>query len=56
MREGTIPSNLTDRVQLRSQSGAPENIDLKDTWFTPDLEGDPSETPNHMPRVVPEII
>ena len=31
MREGTIPPNWTDIVQRRSQSGAPDNIDFKDT-------------------------
>ena len=38
MREGTIPPNCTYLVQHRSQSNAPENIYLSDTWFTPDLE------------------
>ena len=53
MREVTIPPNWTDIVQHSSQSGAPENIDLKDTWLTPDLEESPRETPNHVPRVAP---
>ena len=38
MREGTIPQNWTDNLQHISQSGAPESIELKDTWFTLDLE------------------
>ena len=38
MREGTIPPNCTDIVQLISYRGVLENIDLNDTWFTPDLE------------------
>ena len=42
IREGTIPPNWTDLVQHSSQSGAPDNIDPKDAWFTPDLEEDPS--------------
>ena len=53
MREGIIPPNWTDLVQRRSQSGAIENIDLEDTWFTPDLEEYPRETPTHMPIDVP---
>ena len=54
MREVTIPPNWTDILQRSSQSGATENIDLKDTWFTPDLEEDHRETPTHVPRVTPE--
>ena len=54
MIEGTIPPNWTDLVQCSSQSGAPHNIDLKDTFFTPDLEEDSRETPIHMPRVALE--
>ena len=38
IKEGTIPQNWIDLVQHISQSDAPENIDLEDTWFTPDLE------------------
>ena len=37
MREGTIPPNCTDLVQCIPRSGAPENIDPKETWFTPYL-------------------
>ena len=40
MREGTITLNWTDLVQHSSQSDAPENIDLRDNWFTPDIEED----------------
>ena len=54
MREGTIPPNCTDIVRCRPQSGALDNIDLKDTWFTPDLEEYPIETLAHVPRVAPE--
>ena len=54
MREGKIPQNWTDIVQLSSQIGEPDNINLKDNWFTPDLEEDPRETPNHKPSVAPE--
>ena len=54
MREGKMPPNWTDLVQRRSQSGAPENIYLKETWFNPDLEEDPIETPSHDPSVAPE--
>ena len=41
-------------MQRRSQIGASDNIDLKDTWFAPDLEEDPRETPNHDPSIAPE--
>ena len=54
MREGTILPNWTDIVQHRLQSRAPDNIYLKKTCFTPYLEEYPSQTPTHMPRVVPE--
>ena len=37
MGEGTIPPNWTDLVQHRSQHGAPDNIDLKYTWFNIDI-------------------
>ena len=37
MGEGKIPPNCTDLVQCSSQSGAPENIDLKDNFFAPDI-------------------
>ena len=50
-REDTIPPHWTDIVKCISQSGAPENIELKDTWFTPDLEEDPSEIPSHEPSI-----
>ena len=38
------------------QSGAPENIDLKDTWFTTDPEEDPRKTPSHETSVAPENV
>ena len=38
MRQGKISLNFTDIVQRSSQRGAPENIDLTDTWFTPYIE------------------
>ena len=53
MREGTIPPNWTDLVQGIPQSCAQENIELKDTWLTPDLEEDPIETPTHVPIFTP---
>ena len=46
MREGTIPPNCTDIVQSRSQKVAPDNIELKDTWVTPDNEEYHRETPS----------
>ena len=54
MREGTITPNYTDLVQRSLQIGAPQNIELRETWFTPYLEEDPSENPNNEPRVFPE--
>ena len=41
-------------MQHISQSGSSENIDRKDTWFTPDLDEVPRETPTHVSRVAPE--
>ena len=37
MREGTKPPIWIDLVQRISKSVSTENIDPKDTWFTPDL-------------------
>ena len=54
MREFTIPPNWTDIVQHRSQSVAPDNIGLKDTWFTSYIEEYPRKTPSHKPRVSPK--
>ena len=47
MRDITISSNCIYLVQSSSQIGAPDNICLKDTWFIPDIEEDPRETPRH---------
>ena len=41
-------------MQHSSQSGAPENIDLRNTWFDPYFKKYPSETPNHLTRVATE--
>ena len=38
MREGTITPNWEYLVQCRSQSGAPDNIDLKETWLNTNIE------------------
>ena len=54
MREVTIPPNWKYILQLISQSGVLDNIYLKDTWFTPDIEEDPSKNPNRVPIVAPE--
>ena len=51
MSEGTIPPNWKVLLQCRSQIGALDNIYHKDTWFTPDLEEDPSEIPSHEPSI-----
>ena len=53
MREVTIPPNWKDIVKRSSHSGAPETIDLKYTWFTPDLEEYPSKTPSRDPSIDP---
>ena len=53
-REGKITPNWTDIMQSSSQSGAPDNIYLKDTWFTPDIEEYPRKTPSHEPSIAPE--
>ena len=34
-------------MQRSSQSGASENISLKDSWLTTDLDEDPRKTPSH---------
>ena len=54
MREGTIPQNWTYFMQRRSQSGAPDNIDLQDTWFNPDLEEYPRKNPINKPSTATE--
>ena len=41
-------------MQLRSQISSSNNIDLKDTWFTPDLEEDPTKTPINDPIITPD--
>ena len=41
-------------MQRSSQSVAPDNIYLRDTWFNKDLEEDPRETPIYDPSVAPE--
>ena len=56
MREVTIYPNWTDIVQRISQIGTPDNIDLKDTWFTTDLEEYPIESPSHEPSIASENI
>ena len=41
-------------MQCFSQSGATDNIDLKDTWFTTDIEEHPRETPIQKTSIPPE--
>ena len=53
IREVTIPPSLIDLAKQISQSDATENIELKDIWFTPDLEDDTRETPRKQPSVIP---
>ena len=43
-----------DLVQCSSKSGALDNIDFKDTWFTRDIEEYPIKAPTHVPRVLPK--
>ena len=52
--EVAITPNWTDLVQRSSHSGAPDNIDIKYNWFTPDPEEYPSDTPSHDPSVAPD--
>ena len=54
MREVTIPPNWTYLVQCSSQRSATENIDLKDTWFSIDLDKYPVKTPCHEPIIALE--
>ena len=54
MREVKIPPSWTYIVHCISQSFKPYNVDLKDTWFTPDLEKDTNKTPSHDPSVSSE--
>ena len=54
IREGTIPPNWTYLVQRISQSGAPEYIDIKDTWLTLDIEKYTIGTLTYILRVSPE--
>ena len=54
MRKDKIPPNLIDLVQRRSKRYVLENIDLKDTWFTTDLEEYTREPQTHVPIVPPE--
>ena len=54
MRKVTILPNCTDILQRISQNVEPENIELKEAWFAPDLEEDPRETPSHDPSVTPK--
>ena len=56
IREDIITPNCTELVHQNSKSGAPENIDLMDTWSTPYLEKYPSKTRTHMPRVAPRSL
>ena len=53
-REGTIPPNWTYLVQCISHSGALENIDINDTWFTTYIDKYSSKTPSYNPSVAPE--
>ena len=46
-REGSIKTNWTDLVKQSSQEIMPKDIDLKDIWFTTDLEDNPSKFPNN---------
>ena len=56
MREGTIPTILTDHEQLGSQSTAPENIHNNNTWFTSYLEEDTNETLSREPNIATDNI
>ena len=53
IREVTIPPNWTYLVKCILKISAPENINLKYTCFTPDLEDDLIKTPRHKMSIVP---
>ena len=54
MREVTITPNWTYILQRSSHSGAMDNIDLKNTCFTTDIDEDPRKNPSHKTSVAPE--
>ena len=54
IREGKIPPIWKYFVQIISKRVAPDNIDLKDTWFTPDIEEDIRKNLRNEARVYPE--
>ena len=41
-------------MQCILESVSQENIELRDTWLTPDLEEDPIKISTHVPRFTPE--
>ena len=51
LREGKIPPIWIDCFQCSAWSGALENIDFKDDWFTIYLEESPIKNPSHNPSV-----
>ena len=53
MMEVTIPPNWKYLVQRSSQRVSTENIGLKDTWFTLNIEKYPSKTPVQEPSAIP---
>ena len=53
MREGTIPQSSINLVQRRLQSGSPEYIDLKYTWFNKFIEENTRESISHNLSVAP---
>ena len=54
MRQGTIPPNWTDIVQLITKNDTPDNIEIKDNRFNPTLEEDPRKNTRHEPIVTPD--
>ena len=54
MRKVKIPPDFTVIEKCRTQSGATDNIYLKDTCFTPYILEHPIETSIHNPIVAPE--
>ena len=54
VEEVAIPPNWIKKLQHSSHIGAPDNIEIKVNWFTPDLEEDTSKTPSHNPSFAPE--
>ena len=54
MTEDTVTPNWKYIFQHISQNGAPDNIELKNNWFTLDLEEDPRKIRRHKVIFAPD--